>query len=469
MKSYKIDAEFIIGAGIPSGPHVAILLKVIKDRYRGKRKSDILKILGDLSKNPAFYKNHKYLYEVADVLLCQNHKSTERQKLKSKQDYIVYGAEGIEDGARFQMDTAMRLPVSVAGALMPDAHQGNGLPIGGVLATRNEVIPYGVGMDIGCRMCLSVYDVAPSYINSHAYDLKNVLLEHSRFGKETHSVKHEAKVLDSTLFGEIELLSKSKDRAYHQLGSSGGGNHFVEFGIVEMSSPIDSKSLIEGKYFAILSHSGSRGLGAAIAQHYTQVAKQQCLLPDEARHLAWLDLNTEAGQEYWLAMNLAGEYASACHHDIHYRIAKVLGFESIAMIENHHNFAWQETDEHGNSMIVHRKGATPAGKGVLGIIPGSMTEPGYIVEGRGVTASLNSASHGAGRKMSRTKAKSMLSKSYVDDYIRMKGVEVIGSGLDEAPMAYKDIQEVMHQQVGLVNILGTFSPKIVRMCGDRKM
>src|SRR5690606_19018724 len=116
-----------------------------------------------------------------------------------------------------------------------------------------------------------------------------------------------------------------------------------------------------GDYLAVLSHSGSRGMGATIAGHYTKLAMQACPLPQEARHLAWLDLNTEAGQEYWLAMNLAGDYASACHHQIHARLAHALALEPLAMVENHHNFAWKELDAQGQELIVHRKGATPAG------------------------------------------------------------------------------------------------------------
>jgi tRNA-splicing ligase RtcB len=209
-------------------------------------------------------------------------------------------------------------------------------------------------------------------------------------------------------------------------------------------------------------------LGANIAGHYTKVAMDLCKLPQEAKHLAWLDLNTEAGQEYWLAMNLAGDYASACHHQIHERMAIGLRETPLAMIENHHNFAWKEKDAQGNEVIVHRKGATPAGKGVLGIIPGSMATPGFIVRGKGLAASINSASHGAGRLMSRTKAKETISPVSVNQFLKDAGVELIGSGLDEAPMAYKNIHQVMESQKELVEVLGSFTPKIVRMCGDEK-
>ena len=275
-------------------------------------------------------------------------------------------------------------------------------------------------------------------------------------------------VLENKSFGEINILKSLKDRAYSQIGSSGGGNHFVEFGVAELLSDENDLKLRRGKYLAVLSHSGSRGLGANIARHYTKLAMDKCKLPSEAKHLAWLDLDTEDGQEYWIAMNLAGDYASACHHQIHERMAKALGEQPLAMVENHHNFAWKEQGADGEEIIVHRKGATPAGKGVLGIIPGSMTAPGFIVRGKGEQASINSASHGAGRVMSRTRAKQSLSRDEVRKHLKKAGVTVIGSGLDEAPQAYKDIHQVMKQQVDLVDVLGKFTPKVVRMCGGNE-
>lgn len=385
---------------------------------------------------------------------------------ESPEPYKVYGAKGIDEGAILQMDTAMKLPITVAGALMPDAHQGYGLPIGGVLATKNTVIPYGVGVDIGCRMCMSIYDVPASFIEENRHTLKKMLVDNTKFGRATFKKPREHEVIEDPLFTEIKLLKGLKDKAFSQLGSSGGGNHFVEFGITAIIDESNEFGLAPGKYLALLSHSGSRGLGATIASHYTKLAMKLTQLPREAKHLAWLDLDSEAGQEYWQAMNLAGNYASACHHQIHDRMAEALRTTPIAMVENHHNFAWKEKDAEGNEIIVHRKGATPAGKGVLGIIPGSMTAPGFIVRGKGDPDSINSASHGAGRAMSRTQAKKSLDPKLVATHLKEAGVELIGSGLDEAPMAYKDINIVMGAQHDLVEVIGTFLPKVVRMCGD---
>jgi tRNA-splicing ligase RtcB len=387
---------------------------------------------------------------------------------QESQPYQVYGIEGIEQGAIGQMETAMKLPITAAGALMPDAHQGYGLPIGGVLATKNAVIPYGVGVDIGCRMCMTLYDIPIAMLDEKKPELRKMLLNNTKFGQATFKKPKDHEIFERKEFSEIAIAREMKDRAWQQIGSSGGGNHFVEFGMVEITSAINEYNLPVGQYLAVLSHSGSRGLGANIARHYTRIAMDVCKLPQEARHLAWLNLDTEAGQEYWLAMNLAGDYASACHHQIHERMAIGLRETPLAMIENHHNFAWKEKDALGNEVIVHRKGATPAGRGILGIIPGSMATSGFIVRGKGLAASINSASHGAGRTMSRTKAKQTILPGHVKKFLKQAGVELIGSGLDEAPMAYKDIHQVMEYQKDLVDVLGTFMPKIVRMCGDEK-
>ena len=195
------------------------------------------------------------------------------------------------------------------------------------------------------------------------------------------------------------------------------------------------------------------------------MAKSLCNLPFSAANLAYLDLNSEAGQEYWLAMNLAGDYASACHEIIHNKLVKAIGGNVLCKIENHHNFAWKEM-WNGEEVIVHRKGATPAGKGVMGIIPGSMTAPGFLVRGKGEMNAINSASHGAGRQMSRTKAMNTITKTEMKNILAEHNVSLIGAGLDEAPMAYKDINMVMNSQKELVDVVAKFTPKIVRMADD---
>src|SRR6185295_15951446 len=172
-------------------------------------------------------------------------------------------------------------------------------------------------------------------------------------------------------------------------------------------------------------------------------------IPDELLRLAWLSLDSQEGQEYWNAMNLMGQYAAANHGCIHQHIAENLGAQVLLDLENHHNFAWKEKhviDGAEREVVVHRKGATPAGKGVLGIIPGSMASPGFVVSGKGNPESLNSASHGAGRVMSRKAANEKFNWKDVNRLQRERGVTLISAGLDEVPMAYKNIKEVMAAQ-----------------------
>lgn len=379
--------------------------------------------------------------------------------------YTVFGREYIEEGALEQMRIAASLPISVAGALMPDAHQGYGLPIGGVLATEaNTVIPFAVGVDIACRMCLSVFDLPAAFLKREPHLLKKALVEKTKFGigGETRD-KFDESVMDLAEWQATKVIRDLKDKAYRQLGSSGTGNHFVEWGLVDVFETDDQLNLPPGEYLAVLSHSGSRGFGGSVANYYSKLAMQKTRLPKSAAHLAWLDLNTEEGQEYWIAMNLAGEYASANHHEIHHKLAKALGHKPLAMVENHHNFAWKEQLPDGREVIVHRKGATPAGADVLGIIPGSMTQPGFVVRGRGEPDSLQSASHGAGRLMSRTKAFNSITRSQLNNALQEAGIELIGGDLDEAPMAYKNIETVISAQNDLVSVLARFTPKIVRM------
>lgn len=452
--------------GFIEGKALGLALQIVEKEYSALSIMEKLALLKRVLENPASYLNDTRLSPLA-LALQKPGDGTIALNIEPK-SYQIYGAEAIEEGALSQMETAMKLPVTVAGALMPDAHQGYGLPIGGVLATRNTVIPFGVGVDIGCRMCMTLYDLPSNVLEKKKEDFKKMLINNTKFGQSTFKKPKDDAIMEREEFSALSIAQEMKERAWQQLGSSGGGNHFVEFGIVEVFSSVNEFNVAPGVYVALLSHSGSRGLGANIARHYTRIAMDTCKLPQEAKHLAWLDLDTEAGEEYWLAMNLAGDYASACHHQIHERMAIGLRETPIAMIENHHNFAWREKDSFGNDIIVHRKGATPAGIGVLGIIPGSMASPGFIVRGKGLAASINSASHGAGRLMSRTKAKQTILPGHVNKALKQAGVELIGSGLDEAPMAYKDIHQVMAYQKELVEVLGTFMPKIVRMCGDEK-
>ena len=385
--------------------------------------------------------------------------------------------EDLDDNAIKQMDNACRLPVAAQAALMPDAHLGYGIPIGGVLATRNAVIPYAVGVDIACRVKLSVFDLPPEHLNGQRDRLINALENETRFGigasfidRGGHGTAREHEVLDAD-WSVSPVTERFKDKAHAQLGTSGSGNHFVEFGTLTVDD-VQPKSVgleTGGEYLALLSHSGSRGVGASVCEHYSHLAMMMHPeLDKQMQHLSWLEMDSHEGQEYWAAMTLMGDYASANHACIHQAVARNLGAEVLAGVENHHNFAWKETHVDPDTgeereMIVHRKGATPAGEGVLGIIPGSMATPGYVVVGKGGAGSLDSAAHGAGRVMSRKKAKQSFRWNHVKPTLEKAGVTLLSAGLDEVPGVYKDIEQVMADQSDLVEKVARFDPKLVKM------
>jgi tRNA-splicing ligase RtcB len=443
-------------------------MNVLEKNFQHETEENILSLLKQLVEKPEDFYENVLWGKVAERI--KPHVAPEKKPLKLLDkgiDFNVFGADYIENGAWTQMKIASKLPVAVAGALMPDAHTGYGLPIGGVLATDNAVIPYGVGVDIGCRMCLSVLQIEATSFDKYAASFEDVLVTNTVFGTGGEWTKNrEHPLIESPLFKELKVLQGMERRALKQLGTSGSGNHFAEFGILDLPLDDADLGLKNGKYVAFLTHSGSRGIGATIAKYYTNIAMKKRYLPKEAHHLAWFSLDEQEGVEYWLAMNLAGDYASACHHLIHQRIAKALGVNVIARVENHHNFAWKELFE-GKEVIVHRKGATPAKLGEMGIIPGSMTAPGFVVRGKGESASLQSASHGAGRLMSRSQSKKTITQYALKNLLKQHEVTLIGGGLDEAPHAYKDIHLVMQAQNQLVDKVATFFPRIVRMAGEK--
>jgi tRNA-splicing ligase RtcB len=398
--------------------------------------------------------------------------------------YKLWGQVGqdFDQNSLDQLTNACTLPVAVAGALMPDAHVGYGLPIGGVLATRNAIVPYAVGVDIACRMKLTVLDIPPDDMaKPHVFDrLRNAIERETNFGVGGQFKKRREHAVMDQDWSVTGVTNANKDRAWSQLGTSGSGNHFVEFGTLTVlpSAPRSINQtftggsharfdLAPGRYLALLSHSGSRGTGSAVCTHYSKLARDaHPELPKELTYLAWLDMDTQEGQEYWAAMNLMGDYAAANHACIHTAIAKNLGVEVLADVENHHNFAWKEThtiDGRTEDLYIHRKGATPAGEGVLGVIPGSMAQPGYIVVGKGGAGSLNSASHGAGRVMSRTQAKKTVAWGNVKKKLKELDITVISAGVDEAPEVYKNIETVLAAQQDLVEPIARFDPKLVKM------
>ncbi|CAA9412600.1 MAG: RNA-2',3'-PO4:RNA-5'-OH ligase [uncultured Phycisphaerae bacterium] len=451
----------LIKMGFKPGPSVGVALLLIPKAAEHLNPHQLKRELKAVLADPITNAGHAHFAELARVLREEAAKPVEQFAERAEPaPYQIWG-EGLEAGALDQMRHSVRLPVAVRGALMPDAHVGYGLPIGGVLATENAVIPYAVGVDIACRMKLSVLDIPASDMKRLNDQLVRTLQRETKFGTGGElktPAQHD--VLDED-WNVTPVTARLFPKARAQLGTSGSGNHFVEFGLLTLDKP--DLGLDAGEYLALLSHSGSRGSGAQVADFYSRLAMDRHPeLPPELRRLAWLDMDGEAGQEYFAAMNLMGQYAAANHAVIHRKVSKALGAKVIAGVENHHNFAWKEQHD-GKDLYVHRKGATPAGAGVLGVIPGSMATPGFVVRGKGSAASLDSASHGAGRVMSRTAAREKFRWNHVKPMLEERGVQLLSAGIDENPFVYKDIHGVMKAQSDLVDVVARFDPRIVKM------
>ena len=457
-----MNSKDLIKLGVPLGESMRHAVTLISKLVLSGKKDQLEQELTAVLRDPASFVKDDLRGEFARALL----KAPPPPREKAV-PYKQWGRD-LEHEAIMQMERACLLPISVQGALMPDAHVGYGLPIGGVLAVEGAVIPYAVGVDIACRMKMTVLDWPGRELDRKSDALIQAIETETRFGVGARfdQLRRDHEVMEAD-WSVSPITRQNKDRAWSQLGTSGSGNHFVEFGLFTAREQIGG--LAPGEYLALLTHSGSRGTGAAVCDYYSKAAiAAHPDLHSELKRLAWLPLDSEAGQEYWNAMELMGRYAAANHAVIHEHIAKRLGAEVLLDIENHHNFAWKET-HHGKEVVVHRKGATPAGKGVLGIIPGSMASPGFVVRGKGNPESLNSASHGAGRVMSRKAAVESLSWEKANRLLKENRVKLLSAGLDEVPMVYKDIHSVMAAQSDLVDTVGQFDPRIVKMApsGER--
>ena len=447
--------------GIPAGDVMRVAKQALSEARNSKLKSSaIRKLFREVASHPDSFRDDPVFGELARALTAR---TEARQRYIPRIDSAPYRQWGhdLEPESVQQLENACKLPIAVRGALMPDAHRGYGLPIGGVLSTRNAVIPYAVGVDIACRMKMSVLDLPISTLEDNPDRLKRAIEQETRFGiGACFKRRRDHEVMDDD-WSVSPVTRELKDKAWSQLGSSGSGNHFVEFGTLDVDN--EELSLPPGRYLALLSHSGSRGVGNTVAGHFSKIAmSRHPELPKELVHLSWLDLDSDSGREYWEVMELMGRYAAANHACIHRHLTEHLGARVLLDLENHHNFAWKEEHD-GETVIVHRKGATPASVGTLGIIPGSMATATYIVRGKGNAESLNSAAHGAGRVMSRKQAKKTFEWSKVNKHLKERRVTLLSAGLDEAPMVYKDIEAVMNAQDDLVERLARFQPSIVKM------
>lgn len=459
-----MKAKELLNIGFEQGPLIGLLLKSCQAAKDNGCSSDVVRnIVIALHDDPTCLFDDIHFGIAAKEL----HDLRNPQNLYefTPKEFKVWGDDLIDQNTRDQMANCMQLPVVVGGAMMGDAHFGYGVPIGGVLATKGAVIPFAVGVDIGCRMQLSVLPITNALdpISRFEDEIVKSINKNTRFGVGAEFEKHREHAVMDMDWGVTNITKQLKDLAARQLGSSGGGNHFTD--VCEITFKSEFNGVQPGVYVAILTHSGSRGPGSKVASYYSKLAQSiHSKLPPQYKFLAWLDMDKE-GAEYWAAMELMGHFASANHHCIHDAIAKDLNVTPILTVENHHNFCWKEI-HNGEEVFVHRKGATPAGKGVLGIIPGSMATPAYLVQGKGNESSFCSASHGAGRTMSRTKAKESFRWGTVNQMLKENNVKLLSGGLDEVPGSYKDVRLVMAAQSDLVDIVAELKPRIVKMSDD---
>jgi tRNA-splicing ligase RtcB (3'-phosphate/5'-hydroxy nucleic acid ligase) len=387
-----------------------------------------------------------------------------RRTIETEKKPIKLWLEDMDNGAMAQARNLANLPfVHSHIAIMPDAHLGYGMPIGGVMATEGVVIPNAVGVDIGCGMCAQ-----QTSLHSLDDDQLRALLAHIRKTIPL-GFKHHKRAQDHRLMprpkgglpvGDLQIVSRQYESGRSQLGTLGGGNHFIE---IQKGS--------DG-FIWIMIHSGSRNLGYQVANFYNKLAGRLSgrfgsTIPKNWQ-LAFLPVESKEGREYLLEMEYCVDFAYANRKLMMERVkdglllvAAPVHFGQFVNIA--HNYANLETHFH-KDVLVHRKGATRAREGEIGIIPGSQGTPSYLVRGKGNRESFQSCSHGAGRKMGRRQAQRSLDLHEEQKRLEDQGIlHAIRSrrDLDEAAGAYKDIDEVVENQLDLVEVIVTLNPLAV--------
>lgn len=369
----------------------------------------------------------------------------------------------VEESALTQAKNLANLPFAFKHiALMPDTHHGYGMPIGAILATKDVIIPNAVGVDIGCGMCavesnIEAETLTLKELTSIVHDIKSVIPRGFKHHKKAQDQNRMPQGFD---IDKLPIVREQYQSALNQIGTLGGGNHFIE-----LQKDQNSK-------LWVMIHSGSRNIGLQVAEHYNRVAKRESgkyrYKVDPKWDLAYLPFDTATAQQYHQEMLFCIEFAFASRKLMMERTLNVISshitdVEWSPMINIAHNYAALE-QHFGQRVIVHRKGATSAFKGELGIIPGSQGTHSFIVEGLGNPDSFMSCSHGAGRVMSRKKAIRELNLQ--EEIRRLDELGIIHSinsrsDLDEAASAYKDIEEVMELQKDLVTIKKRVTPLAV--------
>jgi len=363
----------------------------------------------------------------------------------------------MDEGALEQARNLANLPFAFKHiAIMPDTHQGYGMPIGAILATKGVIIPNAVGVDIGCGMCslrTNLTDVATTDLKA----IMGIIRDTVPVGFNHHKTRQDEAWMPERK-SELPIVEQEYESALYQIGTLGGGNHFIE---IQKGS--------DG-YIWIMIHSGSRNIGFTVANHYDDVAKQlnQAAGEDVSQDLAYIPESSDYFELYWNEMNYCLEFALANRKLMMERVKTafrdvVPEVEFADFINKPHNFAAEE-EHFGETVIVHRKGATRARKGEWGMIPGSQGTRSFLVKGKGEAQSFESCAHGAGRIMSRAKARKTLDLKEEIKALKERGIlHAIRhrEDLDEAPGSYKDIDEVMRNQLDLVDVQIELQPLAV--------
>lgn len=365
-------------------------------------------------------------------------------KINTNKPYKIY-AELLEQEALNQFEAAMSLDCVVQGALMPDAHTGYTLPIGAVVACKDMVFPAMVGYDIGCGMCAVPTTFSAEDIRMCAKAIFDQIYRDIPTGF-SHNQKNSQWAGEQVFSHTDKLKEIFSKNGLKQLGSLGSGNHFIEVGS-------DENDVV---WFII--HSGSRGIGHAVASHYMRLASGD----GKAREgFFGFDVNSEVGMDYVCDLNFCLEFALANRFEMLQRIEKAVQCTCAGSalfeytINRNHNHA-----ELKDGLWIHRKGATHAEDGMLGVIPGNMRDGSFIVRGKGNPESLFSSSHGAGRILGRKEAQRVLTMESFTNTMSSVTAKVCEDTLDESPFAYKNIFEVMEQQKDLVEVVGHVRPII---------
>lgn len=359
-----------------------------------------------------------------------------------KKPYAIF-TDHVEGGAIEQFVNVMKQPDVVQGALMPDVHTGYVLPIGGVVATKDTIYPAFVGYDIGCGVCTLPIDLSASALAGNPKKYKALVEGAVPVGFTSHNEPYNLQDLDRRIGRAPESIRDIAESHLNQVGTLGGGNHFIELGISRETGRVH-----------VSIHSGSRGLGAKVAEKYMKLSGGEGVNP--------IDAKSELGREYIIAMNYCLRWA------LFNRMMMIKQVTDALEIELNLNHQWPEfiNRNHNHAELkdglwIHRKGATHAEDGMYGVIPANMRDGVFIVRGKGNDASLSSSSHGAGRVLSRSKAKKTISLEQFQDmmgHINPEGFTIDEKRIDESPAAYKDIHEVMANQSDLIDVIDHIKP-----------